>query len=91
MAQRAQLPQSNGTGRKPLIEHKNIVVPEFAGALTDTRAKFLEWVEDIKDRTALYDQKVAEAMSQVEQRTDKITEQINAVEEELTALYALKD
>ena len=30
---------------KKLIEPKEIVVPEFAGAVSDTRAKFLTWAE----------------------------------------------
>ena len=47
---------------------------EFAGALSDTRSKFLEWGEDIKDRTALYDQKVADAMTAVENRAEAVTE-----------------
>ena len=43
-----------GSSVKPLIEPKNVVVPEFAGAITDGRGKYLEWAERARDRVSLY-------------------------------------
>ena len=43
-----------GNYKKPLIEPKQVVVEVFAGALNDTRGKFLDWAEKVKDRTGLW-------------------------------------
>ena len=43
-----------GDKRRALIEPKQINVPIFAGAVTDSRAKFLEWAEAVQDRTGLF-------------------------------------
>ena len=48
----ARSPQFNGGKEKSLIEAKQVTVPEFAGAVTDSRAKFLEWSEKIHPRCA---------------------------------------
>ena len=51
---------SSGTGgapgkfKKPLIEPKQIEVAKFAGAVSDSRAKFLTWAETVKDRAGLF-------------------------------------
>ena len=65
---------TTATFNKPLIEPKQIQVPIFAGAVSDSRSKFLEWSEKIKDRVALHDTGVVEAMSNVEQESDPIVE-----------------
>ena len=36
-----------GSGKKPLIEPKQVEVAVFAGAMTDGRARFLEWCEKV--------------------------------------------
>ena len=45
-----------------LIEPKQVVVPEFAGAVTDSRSKFLEWSEKVRDRVKLYSQAAVDAL-----------------------------
>ena len=47
---------------RPLIEPKQISVEVFAGALNDTRGKFLDWCEKIKDRSLLYSKSLGEAL-----------------------------
>ena len=59
--------------RKPLIEPKQVEVEKFNGAVSDSRAKFLEWSEHIKDRTLLSNPKVVDAMDLAEKETDVIT------------------
>ena len=51
---------------KPLIEAKQVEVSKFAGAVSDDRTKFLDWVEGAKDRIGLYDPKLVPAMEAVE-------------------------
>ena len=60
-------------GVKPLIEPKQINVPEFNGGLTDGRAKFLEWNERVKDRVGLYNTVLVDAVTEVEMQTNPIT------------------
>ena len=60
---------------KTLIEPKSIVVNVFSGAITDTRAKFLEWGERARDRAALFDDNMAEAMTTVEMMSDPVTKE----------------
>ena len=45
-----------------LIEPKQVVVPEFEGAITDSRSKFLEWSEKVRDRVKLYSKAAVEAL-----------------------------
>ena len=58
----AGFPEGKGTdNEKPLIEAKQVSVPEFAGAVTDSRSKFLEWSEKVHDRVGLYSREAMEA------------------------------
>ena len=57
-----------GSASKPLIEPKQIVVPEFAGSITDGRSKYLEWAERARDRVCLYNPVLAKQMEKVEGR-----------------------
>ena len=41
---------------KPLIEPKQVEVKEFAGSMTDSRARFLEWSEKVFDRVELFEE-----------------------------------
>ena len=52
-----------------------MVVPEFAGAITDSRSKFLEWSEKVRDRVKLYSKAAVEALVQVELSEEPITEE----------------
>ena len=45
---------SGAPTRKALIEPKQVQVDIFAGAVTDSRSKFLEWGETVKDRAWLF-------------------------------------
>ena len=44
-----------GARRKALIEPKQVNVDAFAGAVNDSRSKFLLWAEKVKDRAGLFD------------------------------------
>ena len=59
------------SGRKPLIKPEQIKVDEFAGSMTDGRARFLEWCEQIKDRVALFQNDMVKALDEAEKK-DKI-------------------
>ena len=59
--------------KKPLIEPKNIEVTTFSGSMVDSRAKFLSWGERVKDRTALYDEKLHDALTPAEFADEPIT------------------
>ena len=41
----AGIPDGKGGKDRPLLEAKQVAAPEFAGAVTDSRSKFLEWSE----------------------------------------------
>ena len=43
------------------------------GAITDSRAKFLEWSETVKDRAALFDDALVDAMEKAEAEQTAIT------------------
>ena len=47
--------EGKGFRKKSLIEPKQVTVAVFAGSMTDSRAKFLEWSEKVMDRTGLFD------------------------------------
>ena len=49
-------------------------VPTFAGAITDGRAKYLDWAERAKDRINLFDAAMSKALKTVENKTKPITE-----------------
>ena len=66
---------NKGGKTKSLIEPKNIVVDIFSGAITDTRAKFLEWGERARDRAALFDDCMSDAMLAVEVLDDPVTKE----------------
>ena len=48
--------KSGANQPKPLIEPKQVEVKEFAGSMTDSRTKFLEWSEKIFDRVELFEE-----------------------------------
>ena len=50
----------SGTDKKPLIEPKQVEVHKFQGAMSESRAKFLEWSELVKDRVGLYEAKTVD-------------------------------
>ena len=45
----------------------------FAGSVADNRAKFLAWGERAKDRVALYDTDLIQAMQKVENRATAVS------------------
>ena len=63
---------------KPLIEAKQVEVTTFAGAVTDDRTKFLDWVEKAKDRIGLYDLNLVTALEAVEGQPLPITAERSA-------------
>ena len=62
-----------GQSRKPLIEPKQVEVEKFAGAIMDSRGKFLTWSERVKDRAELFDPNLSEVMTKVEGEEEPIT------------------
>ena len=65
-----------GSGKqKSLIDIKNIVVGQFAGSLTDGRAKYLEWCEKVRDRCELYDRSLTKALAEVAGKAEEVTEE----------------
>ena len=60
---------------KSLIEPKNMEVDKFAGAVGDTRDKFVEWAEHMKDRVMLCDPDLVEHMRKVERTTTPISQE----------------
>ena len=63
-----------GSSRKPLIEPKQVQVEVYAGSMTDSRSKFLEWGERVKDRVGLQNPEAVEAMEAAEKEVEPITE-----------------
>ena len=59
--------------QKPLIEPKQVVVSEFAGSMSDGRARFLEWCEKVHDRVALFEDNLVQAMTEAEKCDAEIT------------------
>ena len=59
--------------KKPLIKPEQVVVNEFHGSMTDSRAKFLEWAEKLQDRVELYEDGLVRAMAEAEKRDGEIT------------------
>ena len=68
-------PTTVGQKSKSLIEPKNVTVEVFAGSIAESRSKFLEWGETVRDRAELFDSRLNEAMVRAETRTEPITEQ----------------
>ena len=66
---------TGGGKQKSLIDIKNVVVGKFAGSLTDGRAKYLEWCEQVRDRCDLYDRSLAKAFAEVANKSEEITEE----------------
>ena len=64
-----------GTSRKPLIEPKQVAVEVFSGSMTDSRSKFLEWGERVKDRAGLQDPATVEGMEAAEKESEPIDEE----------------
>ena len=64
---------STATHAKPLLEPKQVQVDVFAGAVVDSRAKFLEWCEKVHDRVALTDPAIVEAMTKAENEDEPIS------------------
>ena len=64
--------------KKSLIEPKQVTVTEFAGAVSDSRSKFLMWGEKVKDRAQLFDDELVEAMNKAEASTIPITAEMSA-------------
>ena len=60
-------------GVKPLMKPEQVKVGTFQGGVTDSRAKFLEWNEQVKDRVRLYDVELVKHMTEVEMRTTPVT------------------
>ena len=58
--------------QKPLIEPKQVVVSEFAGSMSDGRARFLEWCEKVHDRVALFEDNLVQAMTEAEKYDTEI-------------------
>ena len=67
----------DGGKRQHLIEPKQITVEEFAGSLTDSRSRFIEWSERVKDRCLLYEESVVEAMNKVENQSEPVTKEMS--------------
>ena len=63
----------DGGKRQHLIEAKQVTVDEFAGSLTDSRSRFIEWAEKVKDRCLMYEDSIVEAMNQAERENETIT------------------
>ena len=62
----AEIP-SMATGKRPtLMEAKQFNVEEFSGGIADSRNKFMDWSERVRDRVLLFDPALAEEMKKVE-------------------------
>ena len=70
----ANATEGKGSKKKFLIEPKQVNVAEFAGAVNDSRSKFLQWAEKVKDRAMLFDDALVEAMEKAEASTTPITD-----------------
>ena len=64
---------TNTNNKHMLIEAKQVSVDKFSGNLTDSRGKFIQWTERLKDKAALYSDKMVEAMNAVAQSEVSIT------------------
>ena len=49
-----------------MIKPEQIQVNTFNGGIAEGRSKFLEWVEKVKDRVALWDEELVKTMMKVE-------------------------
>ena len=68
---------TGGYQKKPLVEPKQVVVPDFHGSMTDGRAKFLEWEELVKDRICLHDKAMHDALAKAEMKEGPIDEKMS--------------
>ena len=75
----ADLPNLASGKRVTLMEPKQVTVEEFAGGIADSRNKFIDWSERVRDRVSLFDLTLADAMKKVE-RTSEVVDQ-KAMEE----------
>ena len=70
--------KSGGRGsddkKRPLMKPEQVSVPIFAGAITDGRAKYLDWAEKAKDRVDLFDDAMLAAVEATENQKKPITE-----------------
>ena len=73
----AGIPGSGGNKDRQLIEPKQVTVPEFAGAISDSRAKSLEWSEKVHDRVGLYSREAMQALVLVEVLEEAVTMEIS--------------
>ena len=69
----ANTTDGKGSRKRCLIEPKQVNVTEFAGAVNDSRSKFLLWAETVKDRAMLFDDALVAAMEKAEASTVPIT------------------
>ena len=69
---------NGGKAKRALIEPKQVEVAKFAGAVSDSRCKFLEWTETVKDRAGLFDENLVDAMNKVEALKEPVTKEASA-------------
>ena len=73
-SQAGSAPTGKGSDyKKPLIKPEQVVVNEFHGSMTDSRAKFFEWEEKLQDRVELYEDGLVRAMAEAQKRDGEIT------------------
>ena len=68
----ADIPNLATGKRLSLMEPKQVTVEEFAGGIADSRNKFIDWSERVRDRVLLFDPALAEEMKKVERTTEVI-------------------
>ena len=65
-----------GKGRA-LMESKQVTVSKFAGAVSDTRSKFLTWAESMRDKVELYEGDMVDAMEKVARMDTPVTREVS--------------
>ena len=73
----AELPNLANGKRPTLMEPKQVNVEEFSGGVADSRNKFIEWTERVRDRVLLFDPALAEEMKKVEGASEVIDKAAN--------------
>ena len=78
---RVEALEAHGAGKgdkKPLMKPEQVAVSEFQGSMTDSRTKFLEWSEKVKDRVELFEDTLVLAMAEAEKRDGEVTAEASA-------------
>ena len=76
----------------PLLKPEQVKVGIFQGGIAEGRSKFLEWVEQVRDRVLIYSAELTKKMTEVETLDEPISVQdINSMFKIITTFWKKMD